>query len=162
MASDFEIRGAEDFQTFSQALKHADLKKMRREFHREMQKAVKPLLPRAAQELAKGMPGPLQARAAKTKQVVKVSTGRDPGITVGVQYGKRGSGLGAANARLANRAGLVRHPLFGDRQRWFNTAVPGSQGWFDDFYPRHARDALPGVERVMEEFIQRIIRDARS
>lgn len=159
--ADFEIRGAEDFLTFSKALKNADLKKKRAEFHREMKRAVQPQLPKAAAELARGVPGPLKARAARTKQVVKISTGKDPGISVGVQYGKRGPGMGASNARLANIKGLIRHPLFGDRERWFNTPVPGAVGWFDNYWRAHARDALPGVERVMDDFVQQIIREAR-
>lgn len=161
MASDFEVRGVEDFLTLSKALKNADLKKQRAALHREMKKAVQPSLAGATRDLAAGLPGPLRARAAKTKQVIKVSTGRDPGITVAVQYGKRGAGLGASNARLANARGLIRHPLFGDRERWFNTRVPGAAGWFDSYWRTHARDALPGVERAVNEVVEQIIREAK-
>jgi hypothetical protein len=83
-------------------------------------------------------------------------------VSVGVQYGKRGSGgMGASNARLANTKGVIRHPLFGDRSRWYSTKVPGSLRWFDDYYTEHARDVLPGLEQAMQTVIDGIVKKAK-
>lgn len=160
--ADFEVTGAEDFLKLSKALKEAGNKGVRRELNKGLQDAVKPLLPGAAERLAAALPSGLQGRGRRVKQVVQVKTGRDPGVTVAVRYGKRGSGgLGASNAQLANRQGLIRHPLYGNREKWFSTKAPGTQGWFDDYWREHAREALPASEKAMQHVIDKIVREAK-
>jgi hypothetical protein len=162
MPADFEVRGAGDFLKLSKALKNAGEKELRKDLHKGLREAVKPLLPGAGAAFAAGMPDRLKGRAAKTKQVVKVKTGRDPGVSVGVQYGKRGSGgMGASNARLANTQGVIRHPLFGDRDHWYSTKVPRARRWFDDYYTAHARDALPGMEQALQTIADEIVKKAK-
>lgn len=159
MTDDFSIRGAENFLRLSKALKETGEKELRKELHTGMRNAVKPLLPKAAQALATGLPPRLKGRGAKVKQVVQVKTGRDPGVSIAVPYGKRNAGgLGASNARLVNARGVVRHPLYGNRQRWCSTPAPGAQGWFDETYTTRARTVLPDVERAVERVAGQITR----
>ena len=80
-------------------------------------------------------------------------TGRDPGVKIVVRYGKRGTGMGASNARLLNRGLGVRHPLFGNRDHWYTTPVPAARGWFDDTLTREA----PAVRRELEKARQRVL-----
>lgn len=152
---------ADDFHRLSKALKNAGRTGLRKELHKGVRDAVKPLLPEARKELAAGLPGPLRARGAKTRQVVQVKTGRNPGVTVAVRYGKRGAGLSASNARLLNRSGQVRHPVFGSRRVWANTPAPRSRGWFDDTYRRSAPTVTPVLVKAMERVADQIVREAR-
>lgn len=161
MTADFEVRGADDFLRLSKACKGAGRTELRKELHKGVRDATKPLLPKAARALAAGLPPRVASRGVKVKQVVQVRTGSDPGVTIGVRYGARGTGLGASNARLANRQGVIRHPLFGDREKWFNTPVPGALGWFDDTYSAGAPVARAAIEHSMERVVQKIIEEAR-
>lgn len=159
MAADFEVRGANDFLRLSKGLKEAGEKGLRRELNKSIRNATKPLLPIAAQALAAGLPSRLQGRGRRVRQVVQVKTGRDPGVSIAVPYGKRNAGgLGASNARLVNARGVVRHPLYGNRQRWCSTPAPGAQGWFDETYTTRARTVLPDVERAVERVAGQITR----
>lgn len=162
MPADFEVHGAADFLTLSKSLKHAERTTMRRELTKGVRDATKPLLPEAAAALAASLPSGLQSRGRRVKQRVQVKTGNDPGVTIAVPYGRRGAGgLGASNARLANTQGLIRHPLFGDRENWYSTRVPQAQGWFDDYYSRQARRVLPEIESAMQRVIDQIVKEAR-
>lgn len=161
MTVDVSFAAVEQFLSLSKAMKNAGQTELRKDLHRGVAAAVKPLLPEAQQALAGGLPASLAARGSRVKQVVQVRTGNDPGVTVGVRYGKRGTGLGASNARMANLHGVIRHPLFGDREHWFNTRVPGAEGWFDRTYGGAAPRSRAAIEQVMEDTVRRIIEEAR-
>lgn len=160
MTRPIQMREAEDFIRLSKALKHAGQVVLRRELNKALRQAVKPMLPLAQQALADALPtGELQNRGGKVKQAVLVKTGRNPGVTIGIRYGRRGRGLGASNARLANRTGQLRHPLFGNRQRWFNTPVPRAQGWFDNTHAHNAALVLPGIDRALQSVADQVVRE---
>lgn len=163
MGADVTLK-AEDAIRLSKALKAAGSNgkgSLRTELHKGLQAAVKPVLPKATDALAAAMPSGVQARARRTKQAVQVKTGADPGIRIAVRYVKRGAGLGASNVRLANRAGVIRHPVFGNRERWVNTRVPGARGWFDETYKEAAPLIRPGIEQVMQDVAEKVVRGVR-
>lgn len=161
MTAHAEVLGADGFLRLSKAMKHAGRTEMRKELHKAVGDAARVVLPLAQRALADGLPGPLGERGANVKQVVQVKTGRDPGVTIGVRFGRRGRGLGASNARLANRTGKIRHPLYGDRDHWYNTPVPEALGWFDHTYSECAPQVRPEIEAAMTRVVEQIIREAR-
>lgn len=161
MSSDFELRGADQFLALSKALKDTR-PALRKELNKGIRDATKPLLPKAAEALAAGLPPRLKARGRRVKQRVQVKTGNDPGVTIAVPYGRRGAGgLGATNARLLNTRGQLRHPLYGNRERWYTTDAPAALGWFDQTYSSQAPSVLPGIERAVERVVEKIVREAR-
>jgi hypothetical protein len=153
--------GVEDFFRMSKALKGAGRTELRRELHKGLKDGVKPLVKQANRVLAEGLPAPLAARGNRTKQVVLVQTGKTPAITIGMRFGGRGTGLGVSNARLANRLGVIRHPVWGNRQVWANTPVPGALGWFDDTYAAGAPTIRPELDAAVRRVVEQIIREAR-
>ena len=153
--------GVEDFFRFSKALKEGGRTTLRKELHKGLKDGVKPLVKQANRVLAEGLPSPLAARGNRTKQVVLVQTGRDPGITIGMRFGGRGTGLGVSNARMANRIGKIRHPVWGDREVWANTPVPGALGWFDDTYASGAPTIRPHLDAAVRRIVEQIVREAR-
>ena len=158
--SDFAVHGADDFLRLSKALKGSDLRKA---LNKGVREAVKPATKKAAERLADGMPSAeLQRKAKRVTLRTQVRTGADPGVTVGVPF-KRGSktGLGSANARLVNRLGLVRHPVFGDRSRWASTPVDG-RGWFDKTVQDAAPEVRKGIEQAMQDVADEVVRRARG
>lgn len=159
MAGDFEIRGADEFLRLSKALKHAGRTDLRKELHAGLKRAARPLIPKTRAEAMRRLPqgGGLAARVAKVPQRVDVRTGRDPGVRLVVSKSSRGSAAAAG----ANR-GVVRHPVFGNRDVWVAQSVP--PGWFDDPIKDSAR--APAIRRDLEQAIEtvaeRVVRDTRG
>jgi hypothetical protein len=165
MSRELRFQSADDFLAFSKACKRAGRKDLRKAITKGMQEAVKPLLPGAAEALAQTMPtrsDDLRERAGKVRQVVQVTTGRDPGVRVGVPYvPERKDGLGASNARLLNLHGQLRHPFFADREKWFNTAVPGAVGWYARYYSTHTDGIRAKLDDVLQFVADEIVREAQ-
>jgi hypothetical protein len=151
VADFIELRGAEGFLKLSKALKQAGQTELRKGLHKGMRDAVKAYKPKAEEALATVLPSGLQGRS-KVRQVIRVRTGADPGVSVAVPFGKRSrSGLGASNARMLNNQGALRHPTFG-HPPWVNQPVGGT-GWFDDTW----RASAPAVRRELELQIQAVL-----
>lgn len=160
-----EIRGAEQFLALSKALKAAGRTELRKELHKQMRAAAKAAMPKAQERLADALPSGLKNRAA-VRQVVRVKTGKDPGVTVAVPYGKRKrNGMSAQNARMLNSRGSIRHPVFArddqtsSQWRWVNQRVPGS-AWFDDTYTEAAPELRKALEAAMQAVAEQIVREA--
>lgn len=158
MPADFAITGADSFLKLSKALKAAGETELRKQLHKSLRDATKPLTKKTQAKLAESVPAALRSRAGKTKQAVQVSTGRDPGVRVLVRYGKRGTGLAASNARLLNQGKGIRHPLFGDRDHWYTTPAPAAEGWFDDTLTKEAPDVRRELERGLNDFAAQLAR----
>jgi hypothetical protein len=165
MSRDLQFQSADDFLAFSKAMKNAGRKDLRKQLNKGLQEAVKPLLPGAAEALAQTMPtrsDELRERAGKVRQVVQVTTGRDPGVRVGVPYVReRKDGLGASNARLLNLHGQLRHPFFGDREKWFNTPIPAAVGWYARYYSTHTDGIRASLDDVLQSVADQVVKEAQ-
>lgn len=150
MASDFEIRGADQFLRLSKALKAAGETGMRKELHAGMRKAARPLIPRARAAARQRLPkrGGLADQVAREPARISVRTGRDPGVRVTI--GKRRGG-----AQSANR-GVIRHPVRGGG--WVEQEVPG--GWFDDTNDEAAPEIRRELEKAMQVVVDKIAKEA--
>jgi hypothetical protein len=160
------VHGAEQFLALSKALKAAGKTELRKELHRQMRIAAKAAMPTAEKRLQGALPSGLKNRSA-VRQVVRVKTGKDPGVTVAVPYGKRKrNGMSAQNARLLNSQGAIRHPVWArddktsSEWRWVNQRVPGS-AWFDDTYTEAAPELRKALEAAMEAVAEHIVKEAR-
>lgn len=151
--SDFAVTGADDMLHLSKALKNAGRTQLRKDLNKGLRQGAKPLIPltRAAARATLPSSGGLAALVARTPQRVQVRTGAQPGVRLVV--GKNRSG-----ARGANR-GVVRHPVFGNREVWAETPVP--EGWFDDTVRDNIGKVRPALEQALHETAQRVIDEAR-
>lgn len=145
---------ASDFVRASKALKAAGDRELRREFNKEVRRAVRPLTPltRAAARETLPKSGGLAEIVARAPQRVQIRTGRE---TAGVRLVvvKRAGG-----AAWATNEGVVRHPVFGDRSRFVEQKVPG--GWFDETLEKHAPTvARPAVAQAVENVLRNIVRE---
>lgn len=152
MADDFEVRGADEFLALSKALKHAGQTELRKELNKAMRDGAKPLIPKARAEALRRLPqrGGLAKQVAKEPARVQTRTGKDPGVRIAI--GKRQGG-----ARSANR-GVIRHPVFGNRERWVNQKV--KPGWFDDPMKASAPEIRTALEAGMEQIAAKVVREA--
>jgi hypothetical protein len=161
------ISGAEGFARFSKALNKAGQTELRKSTHKGMRDAVTKHKPKAEASLAAILPSGLKDRS-KVKQTVKVKTGRDPGVSVVVPYGKRPArGLSANNARMLNTRGALRRPVFPQPEqsradwRWTTQQIPGSEGWFDDTWSESLPEVRRDVSGEIQGVLDQIVREAR-
>jgi hypothetical protein len=86
----------------------------------------------------------------------KTTGGTDPGVTLLVRAPT--VGRGGRKVRQRN-TGLITHPLFGNKQRWFTQTAGMRPGFVDDPVARarpHVRDKiLEAVKRVTEKAVGR-------
>jgi hypothetical protein len=159
VAGDFiELRGADGFLKLSKALKQAGETKMRTRLHKGMRDVVTRHKPKVDEALAAVLPSGLQDRA-KVRQVIRVKTGGDPGVSVGIPFGKRTrGGLGATNARMLNNQGMIRHPTFG-QEPWVNQVIGGA-GFFDNTWRSVAPAARRELELEIQAVLDEIVREA--
>jgi hypothetical protein len=160
------LRGAEQFLALSKALKAAGKTELRKELHKQMRIAAKAAMPTARKRLEESLPSGLKNRS-NVRQVVRVKTGMDAGVTIAVPYGRRNrSGLSAPNARMLNSRGALRHPVFApdtktsDQWRWVNQRVSGT-AWFDSTYARAAPALRKALEAAMDAVGKQIVKGAR-
>lgn len=152
--TDIIVRGTEDMLRLSKALKAAGRTELRKELNKRMRRAARPLIPLAREEARRVLPqsGGLAELVAHAPMRVQVATGaRTAGVRIVV--GKDRSGARAANH------GLIRHPVFGNRDRWVEQAIPPH--WFDGAMDRNAPHVRPAVLRAVESVMQEIVRGAR-
>lgn len=152
--ADFEVQGADQFLRLSKALKHAGRTQLRKELSKGLRDGAKPLIPKARAEALRRLPssGGLARQVAREPMRVQVRTGRTPGVRIVV--GKKQGG-----ARSANR-GVIRHPVFGNRNVWVNQPVP--PGWFDDPMREGAPKVRPDLEKAIDRIVEQVVRDAKG
>lgn len=83
----------------------------------------------------------------------KTTGGADPGVTILV----RAPTIGRGGRKVRQRnAGVITHPLFGNKQRWFTQTAGMRAGFVDDPVSR----AAPAVRDKILEAVQRITEKA--
>lgn len=149
MADDFTITGAEDLVEAGRRLKKAGdkgrdgvLATMKREINadtKQMRKAAQTRI-RAALPQRGGL-----SKWAGALPSTSVRVERDR-ASVKVRLDKRGHDLASMNRR-----GVARHPLYGNRKRWFGTDVP--KGFYED----SVRPEAEAMSRTVSEAIGRAV-----
>jgi hypothetical protein len=81
------------------------------------------------------------------------TTGKDPGVSM---IGKTLSGQKRSLKRLD--AGILRHPLFGDKESWFKQ----EKGVTPGFFTRPCQQAGPEVERNLAAALERVAYEVDS
>lgn len=152
--ADFEIHGAESFLQLSKALKHAGRTDMRKELHKGVRKAARPLIPKARAEARRRLPkrGGLAELVAREPARTQVRTGADPGVRIVI--GKKRGG-----ARATNR-GAIRHPVFGDKSKWVEQRISPA-GWFDESMMGEKRAIQRDIEKAILNVVDQISRGVR-
>jgi hypothetical protein len=118
-------------------------------FQSSVEKATRPAQREITGHLERYLP---DRYAAELRREMKVSAGAAVGrgrVGVRVQAAARKSGLGALNS------GRLRHPLFGNRERWYTQRV--RRGFFSD--PLYA--AVPAVRAAFEAASQDALNGAK-
>jgi hypothetical protein len=152
------IKGANDFLKLSKALKAAGKTDLRKELHKAMRDAAKPLIPKVREAARRELPhrGGLSERVAKKPYRAQVLTGAKTG------------GVRIVGTKVDPRIneGRVWHPVFGrkgkpKKEGGRNSVVqkvPEAAGYFDKTLEQSRSQVRASVISSLNEFAERIAR----
>lgn len=145
---DLEVRGAEQFQVLAKALRQVGDKELRRELYAGINRATKPLRGRIKESAAEKLPhrGGLAKIIAGSKFSTRSSSGRNPGIRI--------MGRSKHNVGQMDR-GRVRHPVFGNKQKWVLQSVP--EGWFTEPIKQAAPQIRDELAQSMQDVAEKLL-----
>jgi len=142
---DIIVTGAEEFGVLARRLKEAGDKDLRKELYAGLNRSVKPLrqdVKMAASEQLPHRGGFADLIQSELKVTARKRATRNPAIFL---LGK----AGARDVASVNR-GRLRHPLYGNRRRWYNTSVrPG-------FWTKTLEGDAPRVRVELIEAIRKV------
>ena len=134
-----------EYKAFAKKLKGAD-KAVARSLRKRLREAGKPLAQGLVEDGPEGLPssGGLADWLRQAKGTVSMTQSR-----LEIKLSRGGShDLGAINR------GRLRHPLYGNRRVWVEQSVEA--GTYDKAFDKHAEDALPVIERVLDDIMREI------
>jgi hypothetical protein len=136
--------GAADFAALSRRLKDAGETGLRRSLYKAIGDAAKPLAEKIGSDehLRSYMPS-RYAGVLSGDMSVKISrlTGRNPGVNIRAKGRVRDRHVARLNA------GILMHPLFGDRERWYAQML--GKGMRPGFFDDPARESAPDVRKAI-------------
>lgn len=133
---DVRVSGADELERIARKLKETGNKDLRKELHRGLARAAKPMRAAGRRAALDELParGGLAKKIAASRYSTKTrSTGKKVGVRVTAK-GPKNAGGGEIDIRSLNR-GRLRHPVYArgdDRKKWtwVDQAVP--PGWWED------------------------------
>lgn len=154
MSPEVRVEGAEKFARLAQALRQIGDKDLRRELYAGINRAVQPLTESVRHATRRYLPDRYADELSKTLRVrARRRTGRDPGVSLaGTAKTARGKDR---NLRALNR-GQLRHPLYGNRERWSTQQV--STGWWDEPLSDGADEVRQELVNVLDDIGRKLER----
>lgn len=148
-----KVQGAEALLVVSKRLKAAGETGLRKEFHKGLQQAAKPLIPLVRAAALADLPkhGKLNVRIARKPYRAQVRTGAK---TAGVRI------VGTKVDPRINAQGRVAHPVFGRPKSTVVQQVPAAKGYFDETIRDQAPRIRNDITDVLAEFARRMMRKA--
>lgn len=142
---DIKVTGVDEFAKVARQLKELGDKDLRRDLYAGLNRSVKPLIRDVKDATGDYLPergGHADLVEAELKVKSRKRSSRDPAIFL---IGKAGS----RDVASLNR-GRVRHPLYGNRKRWYDTRIkPG-------FWSKTLEEGAPVVRREIVEVLRKI------
>ena len=134
-----------DYKAFTAKLKGAE-KSVARNLRKRLREAGRPLADGLLQDGPEGLPsgGGLADWLRQSKGAVSMTQTK---LQIRLARGGKHD-LGAINR------GQLRHPLYGNRRVWVGQSVEA--GTYDKAFDKHAEQALPAIERVLDDIMKEI------
>lgn len=146
-----------EFAALGRALREAGENGLKREMFQAISDAAKPLAAeiRNVTHLRAYMPdryADVLAVDIRT-HIYRRTTGEEPGVTLVADAPTVGRG----GRKVAQRnRGLITHPLFGDKQRWYEQTGGMKPGFFDDPVDRAGVQVREQIEAALQRVIDEI------
>jgi hypothetical protein len=146
---------ADDFYRLSKALKVAGQTGLRKELHKSVVLAAKPLIPKVREAARRDLPkhGGLNERIARKPYRAQARTGV---TTAGVRI------VGTKVDPRINSQGRIAHPVFGRPGSTVVQQVPEAKGYFDETLSESAPLVRAGILAVLSQFPDRIVAQAKG
>jgi hypothetical protein len=161
--------------------KTANSKELTKRLNAKIRVAAKPIetdLKKAAQDIefkstarsgtSRSKRGSRQLKSGKVRQGRGLRAEMEFGIKTKVSKGASSAGarILEANpqtevnriARAINSKGQVRHPLFGNKNRWYMTKTTNGKGWFDNTGQKQMPNVRAAVNTVVRDFTNDLAR----
>ncbi len=144
------VRGADDFLALSRRLKAVGETELRKELHRAMGAAAKPLIPKVKDAARRNLPrqGGLNERIAKKPLRAQTRTGAK---TAGVRI------VGTKVDPRINE-GRIFHPVFGRPGSGVVQQVPRARGYFDETLSREGPAVRDDILKVIRDYTIRALK----
>ena len=136
---------ASEYKAFAKKLKGAE-RSVARDLRKRLREAVKPLTEGLVQDGPEGLPssGGLADWLRQSKGSMSMTRTK---LQIRLARG------GKHDLNAINR-GQLRHPLYGNRRVWVAQSV--ESGTYDKAFEKHAEQALPVIERVLDDIMREI------
>jgi hypothetical protein len=151
---DYEIRGAEQFGALARRLKEAGDKELRSELYKGINRAIKPMKKDVKDNVTSYMPSNgIYAGVIKKALSLTISkrAGKStPGITL------KAKARGKTDLRKVGLLddGILRHPVFGNREKWRDTRIKG--GFFTEQSKKSARFVRENIVQAMNDVAEKV------
>lgn len=153
MSDAVEVRGTEDISELVRRIsRHADKRALRRELTQGINRVTKG----TRDDMKASIPSSLPSRGGlaslvhgRTSLVGQAIGGRYAGIRIRVNNKDH-------NLRRMNSAGIVRHPVFGNRERWISQTEGVEKGFLDESFEKDKPEITRGVQRVMADIARKV------
>lgn len=147
------VRGADDFLAVSKRLKQLGETGLRKELHRAMGQAAKPLIPKVKEAARRDLPkaGGLNERIARKPYRAQTRTGAK---TAGVRI------VGTKVDPRINQ-GRIAHPVFGRPSSTVVQQVPEARGYFDETLAKEGPAVRDELLAVIRDYTIRTLRMGR-
>lgn len=143
------------FQLLAKRLRQAGSEGLRRELNTQINRAVKPVVA----QIRTGLPDHMPTRYAGVldpdlQLSIHQRSASDPGVTV------TATNRGTQKRKLKQlEAGLLTHPLFGDREHWYRQTPENSKKMSPGYFTGPLNDAQP---QVRDAILEAMIRTAQQ
>lgn len=136
----------DDYKDLQKQMKGVD-KAARLALRKRIREAGKPLAAQITEGGGSEMP---QTGGAQESYLGAKATLSQTMSSLRILYNKKGP-----QVRIPNRAGFIRHPVFGNREIWRNTKVPA--GAWDRAFDEHKDETLAIVSKVLDDVAREIM-----
>lgn len=149
---DIEIRGAEKLSAVAKELKKVGAKDLQKELYSALNRATKTMRAEANKAAEQNLPktGGLNKRVAAARLSTRRRAGKNPGVRIVAK--------GLQQLELIDR-GVVRHPVYGHRDRYVAQKIPDAEGWFtksmEDGAPEARKEILEALDSVAKKLAHR-------
>lgn len=148
------VTGAADFAALSKRLKEAGATGLRRQLYKAIDKAAQDLVKeiKSTGHLDPYLPNPYAAELSRDLSVrIYKRSGQDPHLTVRAEGREHKRKLVQLDER-----GILKHPVFGDRQNWVAQFRSVRPGFFTDPVERCTPAVRDKIQEAMRETARKI------
>ena len=126
-----------------------ELKAVSKDFANAVQNELRAPVQRAASDFKFAARGQLGRHGADAASTIRATASNRSGYSI-----KREDNERFTQDAYTNRTSRVRHPLFGNRNYWYDTYLPGAGGWWDKMYaqtvPRATDEFTTALLKIMD------------